>query len=40
MDESHGLFTAYEMRIEHENLDIKKTTFKASKKSKKKGRKK
>jgi hypothetical protein len=36
MDELHGIFTTYEMRIEQENPDIKE----ASKKSKKKGRKK
>jgi hypothetical protein len=24
MDELHGIFTAHEMRTEHENLDIKK----------------
>jgi hypothetical protein len=40
MDELHGNFTAYEMRIEHESLVIKEETFKASKKSKKKGQKK
>jgi hypothetical protein len=39
MDELHGIFTTYEMRIEQEN-PIKEATFKASKKSKKKGRKK
>jgi hypothetical protein len=33
MDELHGIFTAYEMRTEQENPDIKE----ASKKSKKKG---
>jgi hypothetical protein len=36
MDELHGIFTAYEMRIEHENPDIKE----ASKRSKKKGKQK
>jgi hypothetical protein len=36
MDELHGIFTAYEMRTEHENLDTKEAAFKASKKSKKK----
>jgi hypothetical protein len=40
MDELHGIFTAYEMRTEQENLDIKEASFKESKKSKKKGRKK
>jgi hypothetical protein len=40
MDELHGIFTAYEIRIEQKNLDIKEATFKASKKSKQKGRKK
>ena len=28
MDELHGIFTSYEMRTEHENLDIKETSFK------------
>jgi hypothetical protein len=40
MDELHGIFTAYEMRVEQENTDIKEEAFKASKKSKKKGKKK
>jgi hypothetical protein len=40
MDELHGIFTAYEMRTAHENPDIKEAAFKASKKSKQKGRKK
>jgi hypothetical protein len=40
MDKLHGIFTAYEMRTEQENLDIKEATFKASKNSKQKGRKK
>jgi hypothetical protein len=40
MDELHGIFTAYEMRIEHENPDIKEVAFKASKKSNQKGRQK
>jgi hypothetical protein len=40
MDELHGIFTTYEMRTEQENPDIKETTFKASKRSKKKGKKK
>jgi hypothetical protein len=38
MDELHGIFTAYEMRTEEENLVIKEATFKASKRSKKKGK--
>jgi hypothetical protein len=37
MDELHGIFTAYEMRSEQENPDIKEATFKESKRSKKKG---
>jgi hypothetical protein len=40
MDEVHGIFTAYEMRIEQENKDVKEEAFKASKISKKKGKKK
>jgi hypothetical protein len=40
MDELHGIFTAYEMRIEQKNLDIQEATFKASKKSNEKGRQK
>jgi hypothetical protein len=40
MDELHGIFTAYEMRTEQENPDIKEAAFKASKKSKQKGRQK
>jgi hypothetical protein len=36
MDELHGIFTAYEMRIEQENLDVKEAAFKASERSKKK----
>jgi hypothetical protein len=32
MDELHGIFRAYEMRTKQENLGIKETTFKASKK--------
>jgi hypothetical protein len=40
MDELHGIFTAYEMRTEQENPDIKEAAFKASKNSKQKGRKK
>ena len=39
MDELHGIFTTYEMRIEQENLDVKEVTFKASKISKKKEKK-
>jgi hypothetical protein len=34
MDELHGIFTAYEMRIEQENIGIKQVAFKASKNSK------
>jgi hypothetical protein len=33
MDELHGIFTAYEMRTEQENPDVKEATFKASKRS-------
>jgi hypothetical protein len=40
MGKLHGIFTAYEMRIEQENSDIKEVTFKASNRSKKKGKKK
>jgi hypothetical protein len=40
MDELHGIFTAYEMRTEQENLYIKEAAFKESKKSKQKRRKK
>jgi hypothetical protein len=40
MDKLHGIFTAYEMRTEQENTDIKEAAFKASKKSKKKGKQK
>jgi hypothetical protein len=36
MDELHGIFTAYEMRTEQENLDVKETAFEASKRSKQK----
>jgi hypothetical protein len=36
MDELHGIFTAYEMRTEQENPDVKEATFKASKRSKQK----
>jgi hypothetical protein len=35
MDELHRIFTAYEMRTEQENLDVKEAAFKASKRSKK-----
>jgi hypothetical protein len=38
MDELHGIFTAYEMRTEHQNPDVKEAAFKASKKSKKNGK--
>jgi hypothetical protein len=38
MDELHGIFTTYEISIEHENPDIKEATFKASKKPNQKGR--
>jgi hypothetical protein len=40
MDQLHGIFTTYEMITEQENLDIKEAAFKASKKSKQKGRQK
>jgi hypothetical protein len=36
MDELHGIFTAYKMRTEQENLDVKEAAFKACKRSKKK----
>jgi hypothetical protein len=36
MDKLHGIFTAYEMKTEQENPDVKEATFKASKRSKKK----
>jgi hypothetical protein len=36
MDKLHGIFTAYEMRTEQENPDVKEAAFKASKRSKKK----
>jgi hypothetical protein len=36
MDKLHGIFTAYEMRIEQENPDVKEAAFKASKRSKQK----
>jgi hypothetical protein len=38
MDELHGIFTAYEMRTEQENPDVKEAAFKASKRSKQKKR--
>jgi hypothetical protein len=40
MDKLHVIFTTYEMRTKQENLDIKEETFKTSKRSKKKGKKK
>jgi hypothetical protein len=40
MVELHGIFTTYEMRIEHDNLVTKKVAFKASKKTNKKRKKK
>ena len=40
MDELHKIFTAYEMRTEQENPDVKEVAFKASKGSKKKKRNK
>jgi hypothetical protein len=40
MDEIHGIFTTYEMIIEHENPYIKEETFKSSKRSNQKGKKK
>jgi hypothetical protein len=40
MDELHGIFTAYEMRTEQENSDIKEAAFKSSKRSEKKGKQK
>jgi hypothetical protein len=39
MDKLHEIFTAYEMRIEQENPDVKEAAFKASKKSKQKKKK-
>ena len=36
MDKLHGIFIAYEMRIEQENLNVKEAAFKASKRSKQK----
>jgi hypothetical protein len=40
MDKLHGIFTAYEMRTEQENPDVKEATFKESKRSKKRERNK
>jgi hypothetical protein len=40
MEEIHGIFTAYEMRTEQENPNIKEVAFKLSKKSSKKGNQK
>jgi hypothetical protein len=39
MDELHGIFTAYEMTIEQENLYVKEASFKESKKSNQKEKK-
>jgi hypothetical protein len=39
MDELHGIFTAYETRTEHENLDIKEASFKEFKRLEQKGKK-
>jgi hypothetical protein len=36
MDELHGIYTTYEMRIEQENPDVKEVAFKASERSKQK----
>jgi hypothetical protein len=36
MDELHGIFTAYEMRTQQENPNVKEEAFKSSKRSKKK----
>jgi hypothetical protein len=36
MDEIHGIFTSYEMRIERDNLSRREGAFKASKKTRKK----
>jgi hypothetical protein len=38
MDVLHGIFTAYEMRIEQENIIMKEATFKGSKNTKKKNK--
>jgi hypothetical protein len=40
MDELHGIFTAYEMKTKQKNPDIKEAIFKASKRSKQKGKQK
>ena len=40
MDKLYGIFTAYEIRTEQENPDIKEETFKASKRTKQKGKQK
>jgi hypothetical protein len=40
MDKLHVIFTTYEMRTEQENPDIKEASFKSSKRSKQKGKKK
>jgi hypothetical protein len=40
IDKLHGIFTAYEMRNEKENPNIKEAAFKASKRSKKSGKQK
>ena len=40
MDELHGIFTSYEMRTKKENPYINEESFKASKRSKQKGKKK
>jgi hypothetical protein len=39
IDKLHGIFTAYEMRIEQENPVMKEETFKESKKIKKRNKK-
>jgi hypothetical protein len=39
MDELHGIFTTYEMRMEQKNPTMEEATFKASNKTKKKNRK-
>jgi hypothetical protein len=36
MDKLHGIFTAYELRTEKENPDVKEAAFKESKRSKQK----
>jgi hypothetical protein len=38
MDELHGIFTTYEMKTEQQNPDVKEAAFKASKRSKQKGK--